>query len=148
MSNNAESHSGHTVPIIHGYYIELCRQDEIYLKLMQDGAPRHAAGDTRTELQERSIEVIFWPAFSPDLNPIERVWHIIKNYLADNFPGHVSCDRLGEPVKEAWSRVLWESMNSGSWFKACQQDVNLLLMPMVFSQNIRYENISYLYNRS
>jgi len=113
---------------------------------MQDGAPGHAAGDTRTKLQERSIEVIFWPAFSLDLNPLERVWHIMKNYLQDNFPEHMSYDRLREAVKEAWSRVLWESMPSGSWFKACQQDVKLLLMSMVFSQNIRYENISYLYN--
>jgi len=48
-SINTESYSAHTVPIIHGY-IELCRRNEIYLKLMQDGAPRHAAGDTRTEL--------------------------------------------------------------------------------------------------
>jgi len=37
---NAESYYAHTVPIIHRY-IELCRQDGIYLKLMQNGAPRH-----------------------------------------------------------------------------------------------------------
>ena len=41
--NNAESHSVHTVPIIHGYYITLCWRDGVYLKLMQDGAPGHAA---------------------------------------------------------------------------------------------------------
>jgi len=72
---------------------------------MQDGAPGHAAGDTRTELRERSIEVIHWPAFSPDLNPIEQVWHIMKNYLPDNFPEHMSYDRLREAVKEAWANV-------------------------------------------
>jgi len=63
---NAESYYAHTVPIIHRY-IELCRQDEIYLKLVQNGALRHAAGDARTELHEGGIEVIFQPAFSPDL---------------------------------------------------------------------------------
>jgi len=72
----------------------------------------------------------------------------MKNYLQDNFPEHMSYDRLREAAKEAWSRVLRESMNSGSWFQVCHQDVKLLLMPMVFSHNIRYENISYLYNRS
>jgi len=41
---------------------------------MQDGAPGHAAADTKRELQERGIEVISWPSFSPDLNPIERVY--------------------------------------------------------------------------
>ena len=48
--------------------------------------PGHAAGDTKQDLAERGIIVIFWPPFSPDLNPIERVWHIMKNYIQDNYP--------------------------------------------------------------
>ena len=103
-SINSESYCVHTVPIIHGY-MELCRRDGIYLRLMQDGAPGHAAGNTATELQERGIEVIYWPPFSPDLNPIEKVWHIMKNYLQDNFPENMSYDRLRDAVKEAWGTV-------------------------------------------
>jgi hypothetical protein len=40
---------------------------------MQDRAPGHAAGDTKKELRERGIIVIYWLPFSLDLNPIERV---------------------------------------------------------------------------
>ena len=72
---------------------------------MQDGAPGHAAGDTKQDLEERGIIVIFWPPFSPDLNPIERVWHIIKNYLQDNYPENMSYDRLRVAVKDAWDKV-------------------------------------------
>ena len=72
---------------------------------MQDWVPGHAAGDIRTELQERGIEVIHWPAFSPDLNRIEKVWHTMKNYLQDNFPENMSYDRLRDAVKEAWGTV-------------------------------------------
>ena len=43
------------------------------LWLMQDNAPGHAAKRTREELLERGINVIFWPSYSPDLNPIETV---------------------------------------------------------------------------
>jgi transposase len=45
---------------------------------MQDGAPGHTAVDIKEDLKERGITVIFWPPFSPDLNPIKRVWHIMK----------------------------------------------------------------------
>ena len=88
---NSESYCAHTVlvPIIHRY-LELCHQDGVYLKLMQDGASRHAAGDTASEFYERGIHVIHWPPFSPNLNPIQQVWHFIKNYLQDNFPEHVT----------------------------------------------------------
>ena len=72
---------------------------------MQDGAPGHTAKDAKQDLKERSIIVIFWPPFSLDLNPIERVQHIIKNYLQDNYPENISYDRLRSAVKEAWEQV-------------------------------------------
>ena len=66
--------------VIYGY-IKLMRRQGIYLVLIQDGAPGHAAAKTKEELRARGITVIFWPLFLLDLNPIKRVWHIIKNYL-------------------------------------------------------------------
>ena len=40
---------------------------------MQDRASDHAAVETRKELESRGITPIHWPAYSPDLNPIETV---------------------------------------------------------------------------
>ena len=77
----------------------------VHLILMQDGAPGHAAGETKQDLEERGIVVISWPPFSPDLNPIERVWHIMKNYLQDNYPENMSYDRLRKAVKDAWEKI-------------------------------------------
>ena len=68
---------------------------------MQNGAPRYAIGDMRIDVQERSIEIIFWFPFSPDLNSIERVWHIMKNYLQDNIPEYMLYDQSREAVKKA-----------------------------------------------
>jgi len=81
------------------------RRQGIHLVLIQDSAPGHTAGDTKQDLRERGIIVIFWPPFSPDLNPIERVWHIIKNYLQDNYPENMSYDQLRVAVKDAWEKV-------------------------------------------
>lgn len=65
---NKESYYERTVPLINGWL-------RLYpsLRFMQDGAPGHAAAYTQEELHERGIYPIFWPAFSPDLNPIEAI---------------------------------------------------------------------------
>ena len=68
---------------------------------MQDRVPSHAAADTRKDLKERGVIVIYWPPFSPDLNPIEKVWHIMKNYLQDHYPKNMSYDQLRTAVKDA-----------------------------------------------
>ena len=103
-SINKDSYQAHTVPIIHGY-IEMMRRYGIHLVLMQDGAPGHAAADTQEDLRERGVIVIFWPPFSPDLNPIERVWYIIKNYLQDNYLETMLYNALRDAVKDAWDKV-------------------------------------------
>jgi transposase len=48
---------------------------------MQDGAPRHAARATIAKMLERGIRMIYWPPYSPNLNPIETVWNLMKDYI-------------------------------------------------------------------
>ena len=60
------------MPII-SRYIKIIKRAGIRLVLMQDGAPRHATANIKKDLQEKGIRVIFWPSFSPNLNPIKRV---------------------------------------------------------------------------
>jgi transposase len=73
---------------------------------MQDDAPGHRAADTLKELQERDIYLILWPAFSPDLNPIETVWNRMKDYIMRKYPDyHTSYDRLRAAVMEAWDMI-------------------------------------------
>lgn len=79
---NSQSYCEKIVPIIDGW-IPVCRQNGEELILMQDGAPGHAAGETKDELQARGVTVLSWPPFSPDLNPIESYWNWMKDYIKD-----------------------------------------------------------------
>jgi hypothetical protein len=57
-----------------------------YLQYKQDGAPCHSAAFTVDELRNRGITPIFWPGFSPDLNPIEAVWKKMKDWIKPHHP--------------------------------------------------------------
>ena len=103
-SISQELYCAYTVLIIHRY-IELMKRQRVYLVLIQDGALGYTVGETKQELEERRITVIFWPLFSPDLNPIERVQYIIKNYLQDNYPEKMLYDQLRVAVKDTQDKI-------------------------------------------
>lgn len=77
---------------------------------MQDSAPSHSAAHTIEELKERGIYPIHWPAFSPDLNPIEAIWNKMKDYIELRYPDlyggkQLSYDQLRIAVREAWDSI-------------------------------------------
>ena len=48
---------------------------------MQDGAPCHKAKTVLKFLAEENIKLLPWPGNSPDMNPIENLWAIVKKKL-------------------------------------------------------------------
>jgi transposase len=48
---------------------------------VHNSASIHTAMDSRTWLKDNGVEVMHWPAYSPDLSPIEHLWFPLKNTI-------------------------------------------------------------------
>ena len=53
----------------------------------QENAKPHTASITTAWLQRRRVQMLNWPACSPDLSPTENIWHIIKWKKPQDFWG-------------------------------------------------------------
>ena len=54
--------------------------------------------------QDKEIDVINWPAQSPDLNPIEHLWDHLKRKLRVSPPPR-NLDQLWDQVQEIWNAI-------------------------------------------
>ncbi len=70
----------------------------------QDLAPVHTAKGTKSWFNDHGVTVLDWPANSPDLNPIENLWGIVKRKMRDTRPNNA--DDLKATVKETWASIL------------------------------------------
>ena len=76
------------------FYVRILRKHIPEVKVMlgdefrwqQDNDPKHTSHRAMAFLQENVPEVIDWPSYSPDLNPIENLWALTKRNMEKRQP--------------------------------------------------------------
>jgi len=74
------------------------------LVLIWDNAPCHVAKIVKTEAARLGIELVYLPGYSPDLNPIERLWDWMRQEVTRGFC-HGSVTQLMEACQEFITRI-------------------------------------------
>ena len=91
-------------------------EDVGYLLMMEDGAPYHrgVASQRRKELEEVGWigwGPLTWPANSPDLNPIENLWHVLKSNIRKRRDIPSSRNQLIAALQEEWAKIDMDIVN-------------------------------------
>ncbi len=68
-----------------------------------DNDPKHTSKATVGFLKKNRVKMIQWPSMSPDLNPIEHLWGILKRQVEHHSPS--SIQSLKEVILEEWKKI-------------------------------------------
>lgn len=81
-------------------------------EFMHDGAGVHRGNIVKSLLREMEIRVMEWPPYSPDLNPIENLWALMKAEIYRLYPElehapntDATLDTLIQAAQEAWHNI-------------------------------------------
>lgn len=91
------------VEIIRQHLPEIRRMLRNNWRLQQDNDPKHKSRVAMEFLQENVPTVMDWPSNSPDLNPIENLWSILKRNVELRQPNNIG--ELDSFMKEEWSKI-------------------------------------------
>lgn len=78
----------------------------------QDNDPRHVSKITRDWLEKKNFKLINPPPNSPDLNPIENLWLLLKRKLHKRNIRGMSSNSLLVAATQEWARISKEVCQS------------------------------------
>ena len=84
----------------------------------QDLAPCHSSRKTVKFFQENQVSVLDWPGNSPDLNPIENLWAIVKCRLRKT--DCTTSRKLVEAITIFGTMMMRSWRNAKNWWSRCQ----------------------------
>jgi transposase len=80
-----------------------------------DNLSAHGDAEARELIQARGAELVFLPPYSPDLNPIEKMWSKVKEYLrkAKARTEAALCEAIGQALATVTPQ------DTQGWFGSC-----------------------------
>lgn len=83
--------------------------------VVMDGPRVHRVAGVEEALAEVGAKPLYLPAYSPELNPIEMCWSVMKAWIRKAAPR--ALDRVRESLEKAWGRVT--AALCASWIRHC-----------------------------
>ena len=83
---------------------------DLNFQFQQDNAPIHVSKSTKTWLANEGIDLLPWPAKSPDLNPIENLWDLMDRKLRKMALN--SLDELELALHNAWLAIPQDTLKN------------------------------------
>ncbi|KAI3376775.1 hypothetical protein L3Q82_000380 [Scortum barcoo] len=84
--------------------------------MQQDNDSKHRSKSTTEWLQQKKIRLLEWPSQSPDLNPIEMLWHDLKRAIHTRHRKNIA--ELKQFCKEELSKISPDHCAGNSWSMA------------------------------
>jgi len=90
-----------------------CLQQNPDFLLMEDNAPAHYSDFTTLERVKAGIPKVDWPPNSPDFNPIEHIWQLMKSRIQTHqgYERVTSITEMKETLQREWERITVQEVN-------------------------------------
>ena len=102
------------VQILEDNLLPIIENTDEELIFQHDNDPKHTANITKAFFKNNNITTLEWPPGSPDLNPIENVWYLLKIKIHKRKPKNK--DEFINIITNEWlkfdSRILKSLINS------------------------------------
>ena len=91
------------VEILRNHIPEVTRMLGSEWRFQQDNDPKHTSRLTKAFLAENVPELMSWPSNSPDINPVENLWAIVKRDVEKQMPKNR--EELMQLMVEKWEGI-------------------------------------------
>lgn len=88
--------------------------------VVMDNLSVHKSPEFAEQVEAAGAEIRFLPSYSPDLNPIEKMWSKVKGLLR-KLEARTQ-EKLDEAISIAFSKVTAE--DAAGWFTSCGYNIN------------------------